>query len=345
VKTMKTKVSKIVLDGRGSYLGMEKGCFVLRDREKNVQKYPLFENEIGEVVLKSGNSVSTGALASLGFWGIDVLIMTQKGHPVAMLKSLDDDSHVRTRISQYEALKNGKAISIAKTIVSSRIESQNLVLRKHGLRQHDLLGVKHAIDKIEGDHATRTRLMAIEGHCTERYFKQIFQLFPKSIRVQNRMTFKAYDVLNNTFNLAYTILKWKVHRAIINAKLEPYLGFLHSEQWGKPSLVCDFMELYRYLVEDFLIQHGESFRKKDLVMKREDFSKNKIGKREYFNDSTTTNLTRKLYSYFESTVEIPRIKHGNRQSVETLINEETLLLAKYLRNEHETWIPRIAIPN
>ena len=24
------------------------------------------------------------------------------------------------------------------------------------------------------------------------------------------------------------------------AKLEPYLGFLHSEQHGKPSLVCDF---------------------------------------------------------------------------------------------------------
>jgi hypothetical protein len=41
------KVQKIVLDGHGSYLGMEKGCFVLRDKENNVQKYPLFENEIG----------------------------------------------------------------------------------------------------------------------------------------------------------------------------------------------------------------------------------------------------------------------------------------------------------
>jgi hypothetical protein len=30
--------------------------------------------------------VSTGALASMGFWGIDVLVMTQRGRPVAMLK-------------------------------------------------------------------------------------------------------------------------------------------------------------------------------------------------------------------------------------------------------------------
>ena len=170
---MKTKVVKIALDGRGSYLGMEKGCFVVRDKEQNVQKFPLFENEIGEVVLKSGNLVSTGALASLGFWDIDVLIVTQKGQPVAMLKSLDDDSHVKTRISQYEALKNGKGISIAKKIVSSRVESQNLVLRKYGLRQHDVLAVKKRIERVDSG-AVKTRLMAIEGHCSKRYFKQIF---------------------------------------------------------------------------------------------------------------------------------------------------------------------------
>ncbi|PIU59585.1 hypothetical protein COS86_03475 [Candidatus Bathyarchaeota archaeon CG07_land_8_20_14_0_80_47_9] len=33
------------------------------------------------------------------------------------------------------------------------------------------------------------------------------------------------------------------------------------------------------------------------------------------------------------------LRHGNRQSLETLINEESLLFAKYLRNEKETWIP------
>lgn len=32
---------------------------------------------------------------------------------------------------------------------------------------------------------------------------------------------------------------------------------------------------------------------------------------------------------------------GDQQEIETLINEEALLLAKYLRHERETWIPRI----
>ncbi len=37
--------------------------------EPHVSRYPLLENEIGEVILKSGNAVFTGALASMGFWG------------------------------------------------------------------------------------------------------------------------------------------------------------------------------------------------------------------------------------------------------------------------------------
>jgi len=36
--------------------------------------------------------------------------------------------------------------------------------------------------------------------------------------------------------------------------------------------------------------------------------------------------------------------HGNRQTLETLISEEALLFAKYLRGERESWIPRIALP-
>jgi hypothetical protein len=40
-------------------------------------------------------------------------------------------------------------------------------------------------------------------------------------------------------------------------------------------------------------------------------------------------------------VEIPRIRVGKRQTIETLINEEALMLASYLRGERTTWIPRI----
>lgn len=338
---VKAKTLKLMLNGYGSYLGMEKGCFVVKDRDGKTDKYPLFESEIGEIQLKSGNTVSTGALASCGFWGIDCLFLTQKGRPVATLKSLDDDSHVKTRVCQYQALKNEKGIQIAKQFVLSKIEGQNQVLKKHGLRRHDFSVVKKVKDLKDDASRLRIRLMSIEGHASDRYFSQIFGLIPELVRPQYRKTFKAYDGINNVFNLAYEMLSWKVHHALIKAKLEPYLGFLHSIAEGKPSLICDFMELYRYLIDDFVIQYCQRLQKNDFIMKYEDFSTSRKGKREYLNDSLTHNLVRSLNEYFKSKVEIPRIRMGEKQELETLINEEALLFAMFLRNERHSWKPRI----
>jgi CRISPR/Cas system-associated endonuclease Cas1 len=132
-----------------------------------------------------------------------------------------------------------------------------------------------------------------------------------------------------------------VHHALIKAKLEPYLGFLHSVAEGKPSLVCDFQELYRYLMDDFVIQYCRRLQKRDFIVKNEDFSTNRKGKREYLNDSLAHDLTRSLNEYFHSKVRIPRVRMGEQQEIEAFINEEAFLLALYLRNEKKVWTPRI----
>jgi len=51
-----------------------------------------------------------------------------------------------------------------------------------------------------------------------------------------------------------------------------------------------------------------------------------------------------LYKCFDFKIEVPIIRIGKRQTIETLINEEALLLAKFLRDERKTWTPRIAVP-
>jgi CRISPR/Cas system-associated endonuclease Cas1 len=241
------KVVNLLVDTFGNYLGMDRGCVVLRDKERNEKKYPLFEDAIGEVVLTSGNVVSTQALTALGFWGIDVVIASRNGRPVAVLKNLEDDSHVKTRISQYEAVKNGKGIDVAKQIVTAKLLSQNQVLKKHGLRQHDIMGAKEAIAKIDTDKLTilRKRLINIEGRFSARA-------------------------------LATTIM-----------------------------------------------------------------FNDKKGKRIFLNKAALKALTDGLYNYFRNTVDIPNVKRGKRQEIESLINEEARLLAKYLRSERKLWTPRI----
>jgi CRISPR-associated protein Cas1 len=131
-------------------------------------------------------------------------------------------------------------LDIAKQFVKGKIEGQNSVLKKYGLKTDTSIMLK--IDAVDTDDLAllRRRLTQIEAKFSRFYFKQVFGLIPETIRPDRRRTYKAYDGVNNLFNLAYELLAWKVHRALINAKLEPYLGFLHSEQYGKASLVVIF---------------------------------------------------------------------------------------------------------
>jgi hypothetical protein len=69
-------------------------------------------------------------------------------------------------------------------------------------------------------------------------------------------------------------------------------------------------------------------------------SARKKGKREYLNDVETKEIAARLNAYFEEFVEIPRIKVGKRQTIETLINEEALLFARNLRKELRCWKPK-----
>ena len=77
-------------------------------------------------------------------------------------------------------------------------------------------------------------------------------------------------------------------------------------------------------------------------MKREYYSSNRKGEREYLNKALAKEMMKRLNSFFETMVEIPRTRHENKQTVETLINEEVLLFAQYLRNEKQAWVPRTA---
>jgi CRISPR/Cas system-associated endonuclease Cas1 len=127
-----------------------------------------------------------------------------------MLKGLDDDSHVKTRLCQYEAFNNGKWIYIAKQIVLGKFYGCKRVSEKYHLRP---LSDKY-VDLIKGvesrDRLTfQRKLMTLESKFTKQYFRGIFSLMPEGIRPDGRRTFQAYDGLNNIFNLAYEILSWR----------------------------------------------------------------------------------------------------------------------------------------
>ena len=115
---------------------------------------------------------------------------------------------------------------------------------------------------------------------------------------------------------------------------------MHTLKVGRPSLVCDFEEIYRYLVDDFLIGYAKGLTPKDFSSRTEMFN-DKKGKRIYLKKPKTRELMRRLQEYFRSKVDVPRIGRGNSQEIESLIGEEAFLLARYFRNEKRDWTPRV----
>ena len=166
-------------------------------------------------------------------------------------------------------------------------------------------------------------------------------MFPESLRPEKGMGFKACDGLSNVLNFGYYVLKCRVHKALLYVKLELYLGFLRTVQVGKPSLVCDFQELYRYLIDDYLLERCRNLRKKDFCLTTDILLKTRIGKRVHLIDYRTNDLAEGITQLFEKQVKVPRVRHGSNQSLNSLICEEAFLLAKFLRNERNNWIPRI----
>ena len=75
-----------------------------------------------------------------------------------------------------------------------------------------------------------------------------------------------------------------------------------------------------------MIQYCQNISKRDFISKTESATRKRKGKREYLNDLEIKELLRKLNEFFETKLEIPRIKICEKQIIETLSNEEDYYL-------------------
>ena len=87
-------------------------------------------------------------------------------------------------------------------------------------------------------------------------------------------------------------------------------------------------------MDDFILSYARNLKSKDFALKDQGC------KREYLKDKIQNDYLKRLNAYFLSKVQVPRMRRGKQQELETLINEEALQLAKFLRCERDEWVPR-----
>ena len=88
-----------------------------------------------------------------------------------------------------------------------------------------------------------------------------------------------------------------------------------------------------------LIEYCRKLDVSDFVWK-DDVHAGRKGKRAFLNKERNKEFLDRLEDYFQTIVNVPRVRHGKRQELETIINEEAMLLASFVRGKR-IWEPRV----
>ncbi|NCO41748.1 MAG: CRISPR-associated endonuclease Cas1 [Armatimonadetes bacterium CG2_30_66_41] len=111
----------------------------------------------------------------------------------------------------------------------------------------DCRGKLVALDGTLDQHADTLR--GLEGTAGRAYFGCLSSLMPAEFQFSGRSRHPAKDEFNAFLNYAYGVLYSHVERACILAGLDPFVGFLHTDNYNKKSLVFDLIEPFRILAE------------------------------------------------------------------------------------------------
>ncbi|NJN78074.1 MAG: CRISPR-associated endonuclease Cas1, partial [Saprospiraceae bacterium] len=81
----------------------------------------------------------------------------------------------------------------------------------------------------------RNNLMGIEGSIAAMYWKAVAAAMPEPYSFEKRSRRPAADLFNAVLNYLYGMTYTIVESGIFAAGLDPYLGFIHVDEYRKPT--------------------------------------------------------------------------------------------------------------
>ena len=242
----------LIVSDYGSFLGLNNHRLVVKQAEKN-QYYPL--NRLCTVsIAKKGVSVSSDLVHAFSNRGIKLFFLDFRG--VAHSALLGESQHgvVAVRIAQMNFCK-GDTLPLAKQIIIAKLKNQRAVLNYLDKYHHqDVLhsASNELLVNIHKAHYAKTfdTLLGFEGAGANTYFQSLRKAQMFSSTFKKREGRGSQEINNSMLNLGYAVLSGYILSSIVNAGLEPYLGFMHTSRPGRISLALDIMEEYRAWVVD-----------------------------------------------------------------------------------------------
>lgn len=218
---------------------------VVKGRD-GAREYPL--HEVDEVLLLTGGiSITTRALRALLRAGATVAVFDQRGEPLGVFMKPVGDATGEKRRCQYAAAHNGRGLEAARRWVWKKIRGQldNVKTWRRRLARYGqyVEQIGKALEALRVAPGPR-EVMEAEAAAAEAYWEAYAEVTGFPGRDQ-----EGGDPVNAGLNYGYGILKTLCFKSLLLAGLDPYVGFLHADKSGRPSLVLDFMEQWRPRVD------------------------------------------------------------------------------------------------
>lgn len=245
-----------------------------------------------ESVFLFGNvQVTTQALAELLDHGIELALFSVSGRLRGQLTP-PKAKNVELRMRQYELARSSVfCLNLAREIVQAKIENSLHVLRELR-RNHPALFSPADIETLSVQAARVPQagslgsLRGLEGGCAATHFRLLGRAVPAELGFSGRERRPPPDPLNALLSFGYVLVGNEIQALLDGMGFDPYLGFLHQLDYGRPSLALDLVEEVRApLVDRFslrLVNLG-ILHKEDFVTGRDGGCfLNQDGKKRYF---------------------------------------------------------------
>jgi len=295
---------QLVINTRGSYLRKKNNCFLIKNDDK---VFEVSVKKIESILITTSAYISTDAIKFAMDNNIDIIFLDYFGNPYGRVWHSKLGSTTLIRRKQLEASIGEKGLHLAKEWITCKIDNQidflkslkNSRSKKENSINEYIISLekrKSMLTKIEGAiEEKRNNIMAIEGLAGKEYFEALSFIMPEQYKFEGRSRNPAKDEFNCLLNYAYGVLYSMVEKSCIIAGLDPYIGFIHADNYNKKSLVFDLIEMYRVFAEK-TVMYLFSKRK----VKKEYFDKIKNGLS--LNQEGKALLINELNDTFETTV-------------------------------------------
>ncbi len=243
---------ELIINEFGTFLGKKENLFEVKNKDK---KEEFSADKVDQIKILCSSSLSSSAIKLAMQNNIDIVLLNYFGEPYARIYPCRLGGTTLTRKKQLEAYLSTKGVELVKSFVKGKLQNQINLLKslsktREGMFKEEvkkIMGYIEQVEDIAGKNIDeiRNRILGFEGQSAAVYFSCL----AKVISFEKR-DHQGKDIFNIALNYGYGILYSEIERACIIAGLDPYLGFFHTDRYGKPSMVLDLIEEFRQAIVD-----------------------------------------------------------------------------------------------